>query len=134
MQIYEVFLFKYIKIMFKLKEFRQSHSLFQAKMAEILGLTQSGISRMESDKIELTKAQYEKLYSIYGKEDVDAFRIEVGPTVVDAQYKEPKHSTTSAEELLEIIKKQNEIICNHMKAQDEYNKRLLDLLEKMTLK
>ena len=89
---------------------------------------------MESDNIELTKSQYEKLYSIYGKEDVDAFRIEVGPTVVDTQYKEPKHNATSTEELLEIIKKQNEIICNHMKAQDEYNKRLLDLLEKITLR
>lgn len=133
MQIYDKLLIKNINNMFKLKEFRQAHSLFQAKMAEILGLTQSGISRMESDKIELTKAQYEKLYSIYGKEDVDSFRVDVGPVIADVHPKEQKRVTSSTEELLEIIKKQNEIICNHMKAQDEYNKRLLDLMEKMTL-
>lgn len=62
--------------MFRLKDFRQAHGIFQSKMAEILGTTQSSISRMESEGIELTIAQYQKLYDTFGQESVDAYKVE----------------------------------------------------------
>ena len=62
--------------MFKLKEFRNAHGLFQAQMAEILGTTQSTLSRMETEKIELNITQYNKLYEKFGKDAVDAYKID----------------------------------------------------------
>lgn len=121
--------------MFKLKEFRNAHSLKQSDLAEVLGLTQSGISRMETEKIELSIVQYQKLYDVYGKEDVDAFRVD--STVVDvnsilneAQAKGLQQSV----ELLEIIKKQNDTLCEHVRTQDNFNRTLLMLLEKLSVK
>lgn len=61
--------------MFKLREFRLAHSLKQSEIAEILGVAQSGISRMESEKIELPKVLYKKLYDRFGEDDVDSFRL-----------------------------------------------------------
>lgn len=119
-------------IMFKLREFRIAHSLKQSEIAEILGVAQSGISRMESERIELPIALYSKLYEKFGKEDVDAFKIfdeESTNQQVDLRLKE-----TDNRELLAVIQKQNEIISEHIRRQDELNKRLIDLLERIYTK
>ncbi len=118
--------------MFKLREFRIAHSLKQSEIAEILGVAQSGISRMESERIELPIALYSKLYEKFGKEDVDAFKIfdeESTVQQVDLRLKE-----TDNRELLAVIQKQNEIISEHIRRQDELNKRLIDLLERIYTK
>ena len=38
--------------MFKYKEFRRAHGLFQSQLAEIMGLSQSNISRYETEGID----------------------------------------------------------------------------------
>lgn len=118
--------------MFKLREFRIAHSLKQSEIAEILGVAQSGISRMESEKIELPIVLYKKLYDKFGEDDVNSFRI------VDDDSPKPnadlRLKDSDNRELLEVIKKQNDIICEHIKRQDDLNKRLIDLLEKLYLK
>lgn len=118
--------------MFKLKEFRLAHSMYQAQMAEILGQTQSGISRMETEKIELTIAQYQKLYDKFGKEEVDAYRIEPDSSLIPSSRKDSDIRTTAQQisDMLEIIRKQNETISSHIVKQDEFNARLLNLLER----
>ena len=58
---------------FKIREFRKAKGLFQDKMAELLGLTQSNLSRYETNGIDLSDEQLDKLRSVYGKEDVDGF-------------------------------------------------------------
>lgn len=118
--------------MFKLREFRIAHSLKQSEIAEILGITQSGISRMESERIELPIVLYNKLYDKFGKEDVDSFRIvdeDYDKQPVDVRLKE-----TDNRELLAVLQKQNDIICEHIKRQDDLNSRLIDLLEKIYIK
>lgn len=121
--------------MFKLKEFRSAHGLKQSELAEILDLTQSGISRIETEKIELSIVQYQKLYDKFGKEDVDSFRVEPPAVDVDALIGEAQVKGLQQNiELLSIIKKQNDTICEHVAMQDNFNRTLLQLLEKLSAK
>lgn len=53
--------------MFKYKEFRRAHGLFQSQLADIMGMVQSNVSRYETEGIEPTPEQYQKLYEKYGK-------------------------------------------------------------------
>lgn len=115
--------------MFKLQEFRKAHGMYQAQMAEVLGLTQSGISRMETEKIDLTNVQYERLYEEFGKEDVDAYRVDMSP--LEAQL--ALDGDVAKEGLVEVIKKQSEVFCEHLRRQDDINARLMGLLEKIAL-
>ena len=118
--------------MFKLREFRLAHSLKQSEIAEILGIAQSGISRMESERIELPIVLYKKLYEKFGEDDVIAFRIiedESSKSSADLRLKESDNK-----DLIDIIQKQNDIICEHIKRQDDLNKRLIELLEKLYIK
>lgn len=125
--------------MFKLKEFRLAHSLFQSQMAEILGLTQSAISRLETEKIDLTIAQYNILYDKFGKEDVDAFKVDPNTYVEAIGNKNfgsgvQNNGIQQNTDLVSILKKQAETICDHVRTQDELNKTLVGLLEKLALK
>lgn len=125
--------------MFKLKEFRLAHSLYQAQMAEILGLTQSGVSRLETEGIDLTLAQYQILYDRFGQEAVDAYKIDPR-TYIEANNNSnygsgiQNNGVNQNAELVSIIRKQNEMICEHIRTQDELNKNLISLLEKLSIK
>lgn len=121
--------------MFKLREFRNAHGLKQSELAEILDYTQSGISRMETEKIELSRAQYQKLYDVYGKEDVDSFHVDMEPVDMNAVINEAQIKGLQQNiDLLEIIKKQNETLCEHVRNQDAFHRTLLQVLEKLSLK
>lgn len=125
--------------MFKYKEFRKAHGLFQSKLAEIMGISQSNISRYESEGIDPTPAQFKKLYDEFGEEEVKAFEIE-SSTFLNAENNvnngsgNQNNGIQSDADLIEIIKKQTEAITKHVERQDEINARLMDLLEKMALK
>lgn len=125
--------------MFKYKEFRKTHGLFQSKLAEIMGISQSNISRYESEGIDPTPAQFQKLYDEYGEEEVKAFEIEPSPFVnaennVNNGSGNQNNGIQNDADLIEIIKKQTEAITKHVERQDEINSRLMDLLEKMAMK
>lgn len=125
--------------MFKYKEFRKAHGLFQSKLAEIMGISQSNISRYESEGIDPTPAQFKKLYDEFGEEKVKAFEIESSPFLnaennVNNGSGNQNNGIQSDADLIEIIKKQTEAITKHVERQDEINSRLMDLLEKMALK
>ena len=124
--------------MFKYKEFRRAHSLYQSQLAEIIGMTQSNISRYETEGIEPTNEQYEKLYAKYGKEDVESFIVADSQQMV-ASSKLPDSETLSTgmqadKDMLAIIKRQSETMASHIEKQDAINERLVALLEKITLK
>ena len=116
--------------MFKLKEFRNAHGLFQSKMAEILGTTQSSLSRMETEGLDLNIAQYEKLYDKFGKEAVDAFIIDKEQNTIITRTQVPSDNN---EDLLEIIKRQNEIICEQSSQIKDMNERLFNIIEKIAI-
>lgn len=125
--------------MFKYKEFRRAHGLFQSKLAEIMGISQSNISRYESEGIDPTPIQFQKLYDKFGEEEVKAF--EVDPSqIVNAENNinngsgNQNNGIQNDADLLEIIKKQTDMIVKHIEKQDDINARLMSLLEKLTLK
>lgn len=125
--------------MFKYKEFRRAHGLFQSKLAEIMGISQSNISRYESEGIDPTPIQFQKLYDKFGEEEVKAF--EVDPSqIVNAEDNinngsgNQNNGIQNDADLLEIIKKQTDMIVKHIEKQDDINARLMSLLEKLTLK
>lgn len=125
--------------MFKYKEFRKAHGLFQSKLAEIMGISQSNISRYETEGIDPTLAQFQKLYDEYGEENVKAFEVEPSQFVnaennVNNGSGNQNNGIQSDADLVEIIKKQTEMIAKHIEKQDDINARLMNLLEKLTLK
>lgn len=122
--------------MFKYKEFRRAHGLFQSKLAEIMGISQSNISRYETEGIDPTPAQFQKLYDEYGEENVKAFVVEPSQ-FVNAENNgsgNQNNGIQSDADLVEIIKKQTEMLAKHIEKQDDINARLMDLLEKLALK
>ncbi len=130
--------------MFKIYEFRKAHEMYQSEFAEIVGLTQSAISRIEKDGLDLSKSQMEKLYERFGKEDVDAFctddRNISGNVISGNGNQNNSMEVKSDKELIEIIRKQNETICRQFEVQNEMNNRLasqndklISLLEKLSL-
>ena len=124
---------------FKIREFRKAKGLFQDKMAELLGLTQSNLSRYETNGIDLSDEQLDKLRSVYGKEDVDSFLTDSAEQVREKAIPEIQSDNLTVLDLVTIIKKQNETICMQVDVQNQFskqltsmNERLLTLLEKFS--
>lgn len=121
--------------MFRLKDFRQAHRIYQAKMAEILGTTQSTVSRMETENIDLSIEQYNKLYDAFGKENVDSYKIDDSKVYIAGNSNAFNGKTTIVNnDLVNIIEKQNDMICDNMKKLAEMNERLLALMERFAMK
>lgn len=124
--------------MFKYKEFRRAHSLFQSQLAEIIGMTQSNLSRYETEGIDLTREQYGKLYDKYGKEDVDAFILEEGVSITASNNVNgsgvQNNGIQSDKDLVGILKNLTETLSEHVKKQDAMAEQMIALLQKLTLK
>lgn len=125
-----------------IKNFRQSHGLFQSEMASILGINQSNVSRAElRGWLELTHPQTQALYEKYGKEDVDSFIIEENKNFVSASYNTNEGGGTQNNGCfcadatsLEIIKSQSEALVELATKQAQQTDKLLTLLEKLSEK
>ncbi len=124
--------------MFKYKEFRRAHSLFQSQLAEIIGMTQSNLSRYETEGIDLTREQYGKLYDKYGKEDVDAFILDEGVSITASNNVNgsgvQNNGVQSDKDLVGILKNLTETLSEHVKKQDAMAEQMIALLQKLTLK
>lgn len=124
--------------MFKYKEFRRAHSLFQSQLAEIIGMTQSNISRYETEGIEPTNEQYERLYEKFGRENVDAFIIKDGPHIAATSNVNgsgvQNNGIQSDKELVGILKNLTETLSEHVKKQDTMAEQMMALLQKLALK
>lgn len=123
--------------MFKYKEFRRAHSLFQSQLAEIMGVTQSNVSRYETESIEPTMEQYKKLCEKFGKEDVDAFMVE-GANVVASNNVNgsgvQNNGVLVDGGLIEIVKSLTDTLSEHVKKQDVMAEQMMALLQKLALK
>lgn len=124
--------------MFKYKEFRRAHSLFQSQLAEIIGMTQSNISRYETEGIEPTRDQYERLYKKFGKEDVEAFVVKDDAHVVATNNVNgsgvQNNGVQSDKDLIGIVRNLTETLADHVKRQDAMAEQMMALLQKLTLK
>lgn len=124
-----------------LKDFRQSHKMFQSDMAELLEVNQSNVSRAElRGYFTLSYPQVKKLYEKFGKEDVDSFSLDKGISVSafgnsnegsGTQNNGYFHMDTNA---LDIISRQSEAVINLAQKQAEQTDRLIVLLEKLSKK
>ena len=122
---------------FKIREFRKAMGLYQDELATILGLTQSNLSRYETNGVSLSEDSLNKLRERFGRDTVDTYLNEV-PTMAQEESdfsRIPEDVTTS--ELIRIITRQNDTICRQIDRQDELNQqlmainnRLISLLEK----
>lgn len=126
---------------FNLKDFRQSHSLFQSDMAELLNLNQSNISRAEiRGYLELSYPQLNALYNKYGREDVDSFMlpdpVSIGASNNTNEGDGNQDNRVYAYDLasLDLIKKQSEALMRLAEKQNEQTDRLITLLEKISEK
>ena len=126
---------------FNLKDFRQSHSLFQSDMAELLNLNQSNISRAEiRGYLELSYPQLNALYNKYGREDVDSFMlpdpVSIGASNNTNEGDGNQDNRVYAYDLasLDLIKKQSEALMKLAEKQNEQTDRLITLLEKISEK
>ena len=126
-----------------LKDFRQSHGLFQSEMAAILGMNQSNISRAElKGFLDISYPQQKILNEKYGKEDVEKFIIrDDGPISVSASNNKNEGDVTQNNRFfasdiksLEIIKQQSEALAELAAKQSQQTDRILDLLEKLSEK
>ena len=121
--------------MFRYKDFRRAHGLFQSQLAEIIGMAQSNVSRYETEGIDPTPDQYQKLYEKYGKEDVDTYKVEGAVSNYNVNVQDTQDNMVQVDKgIIEIIKKQTDILANHIVEQDKINSRLMSVLENLSLK
>ena len=125
-----------------LKNFRQSHGLFQSEMAALLGVNQSNVSRAEiRGTFELSYPQLQTLYEKYGKEDVDAFAADENVVTVSASNNTNEGGGTqnngyfcTGMASMEIIKAQSDALAELATKQSQQADRLIALLEKLSEK
>ena len=130
-----------------MKNFRQSHGLFQSDMAELLQLNQSNVSRAELRGYhELTYNQEMALVERFGKEDIESFRVSDdeghridGSVTVDASNNTNEGGGTQNNGIfgadaisMNIIKQQSEALTRLSDRQAEMSDRLIALLEKIS--
>ena len=125
---------------FNVRAFRKAKGLFQEELAKVIGVAQSNLSRIENNGVDLTDAQIEALYEAYGKENVDPFKTDSSEMVSNKEIQPCKSDELAYQDLISIIKKQNEVISQQVDTQNKninqlnnINERLLDLLEKVSL-
>lgn len=123
---------------FKIREFRKAKGIYQDEFAAVIGLTQSNLSRYENNGIELNEKMLEKLRAKYGEEEINAFMTDSPSQVRDKEIPQSKADELAILDMVSIIKKQNDTICQQVEVQNEFakqltsmNSRLLDLLEKI---
>lgn len=123
---------------FNLKDFRQSHGLFQSDMAQLLEINQSNVSRAELRGYhDLTFPQKQKLYDKYGQEDVDSFMIRDAVVVTHNHNGEGTQNNgifESDSQALDIIKQQSEALTELTGRYMEQTDKILSIIEKLSEK
>lgn len=121
-----------------LKDFRQSHGLYQSDMAELLEMNQSNVSRAElRGHLELSYPQKQRLYEKFGKEDVDSFAIKGEDSISivstgntnEGDGMQNNGYLSMDKEALSIIKAQSEALVRLSDKQAEQTDKLLVLIE-----
>ena len=123
---------------FKIREFRKAKGIYQEDFAAIVGLTQSNLSRYETNGVDLTDEMIAKLRAKYGDE-IDGYFTDSSEQVRDKSVPEQQTNNLTVLDMVTVIKKQNDTICKQIETQNEFtrqltsmNERLLNLLEKVS--
>ena len=121
----------------RLKDFRQSHGLYQSQLADIIGASQSVISRAElRGSCELTTAQYNALCEHFGKADVDTFCSEDAAVVSTGNTNnggtQNNGVISSSEAEMSIIRMQSQALIELSRKQAEQTDMLLRIVQRLT--
>lgn len=121
-----------------IKNLRKDHGVLQSDLAQILGLTQSSISRIESEGLELTKRQFDLLCDRYGADEVSQYIVKDSPINITIP-KEKDIKDLSG--IIKLLGEQHDSLCEIVQNQQEWinkyatlNERLLTVIEKITMK
>lgn len=114
---------------FKIREFRKAKGLFQEEMAQIVGLTQSNLSRYETNDIDLTDEMIDKLRKTYGDAEVNAYLNDEKLTKY-LQFSEQRENIDISG-LISVIRDQNETIRKQSEVQNQTSKQLASLSERL---
>lgn len=115
--------------MINIKEFRKSVNLSQAQLAELLKCQQPNISRLESYHADLTEDQYEILFTVFGKEAVLKYQIDL-----EKNPDKGKVSSKNISFVNEVMVKQNLLLTEIVKKQQDEITVLRAELELLKLK
>ncbi len=123
---------------FKIREFRKANGLLQDEMASLIGLTQSNLSRYENFGVDLSDKQLGMLCEKFGEEAVKPYLTDSSEQVRDKSIPERQAENMTVLDMITVIKKQNDTICQQVELQNQFtrqltnmNERLLNLLEKI---
>lgn len=123
---------------FKIREFRKAKGLYQEDFAAIVGLTQSNLSRYETNGIDLSEDMLDKLREKFGEKEVSAYITDAAEQIRSKEIPSDRKDELTTLDLITIIKKQNETISQQFDTINDFikqlanmNERLLSLLEKI---
>ena len=123
---------------FKIREFRKAKGIYQEEFAKTIGLTQSNLSRYETNGIDLTDEMLNKLREKFGDDEINAYITDSTEQIREKEVSVDRRDELTILDLVTIVKKQNETINKQVETQNEFarqlaamNGRLLDLLEKI---
>ena len=123
---------------FRARDFRKVMGIRQDELASVIGLTQSNLSRYESNDIDFSEPMLEAMREKYGKEAVDPYLTDSADQIRDKNISAEKKDDLAILDLVTIVKKQNDTICQQVESTKEFmnrlsdmNERLLNLLEKV---
>ena len=123
---------------FKIREFRKAIGIKQDELAVVVGLTQSNLSRYENNDMDFTGPMLDAMRKEYGEEIVNAYITDSSEQIRNKEVPIDRKDELAVLDLVTIVKKQNETICQQVETQNEFarqltmmNGRLLDLLEKI---
>ncbi len=119
----------------RMKALRLSNRLKQSEMAEIIGVTQSVVSRMElPPSWKVSEPQFDALCERFGREMVENY-IDGGASVVVAgntNRGDGQQNIMQDPESLNVIRQLTESVTELARKQSEQTDRLLSILERLT--
>jgi transcriptional regulator with XRE-family HTH domain len=111
----------------RLKDFREANKLQQGDLVEVLGISQSAISRMEALGRDLSPMQIERLCAKYGEEEVKKFASTPAPAVVN-----PFKQEYTLPEALTMLSETCKAQARTMEAQAEIINRMREKIDELT--
>ena len=114
--------------MFNYAKFRKENGVLQKDLAQLLGLTQPGISRYESNYVDPTPSQLKKLCEFYGDDVIEKYKIsEDDFEQVKGRIYENAKEKKIDEDLVRVIMHQNETISKQIALYQELSQNIYEI-------
>ena len=112
--------------MFNYRKFRKDHELFQKELAELMGLSQPGLSKYENELTEPNQTQYKSLCDKFGKSTIDSYYFDE-----DKSQSGPTNSGNLDSDVVQLLVSQNATIAKQIELFASLSKQLSDISNKL---